>query len=86
MKWKDMSKKDKVLSVLEGILSLFLIGFAVVDLANLWEQAYSCWQISFAAICFVECVRSWNTKRKVAILELVCGLTLLAFSIFNLVA
>ena len=83
--WKDKSTKEKVLDVLYLVFSIIAVVFAVLDIAGWLNNGHSYWLLSFSVVCFVECIKKWNTSRKIAILELICGIAMITFGILDLV-
>lgn len=82
--WKDMSVKEKILTVAYIVVGLAAIAFAVADVADLWEHAHASWMFSFSILFGIESVRRWKESRKIAIFELVCGVLMLALAIGNI--
>ena len=80
-KWSEMSCKKKILTVAYIIIAIITIVFAVIDIAQIWKPADNLWSFSFAALCGIACLQKWNENRKAAIIELVCGIILVAVTI-----
>ena len=83
LKWKEMTGKDKALSVLGGLFALAALVFAVLDMANVMAHAHSFWEFSFGLMCFVECVKYWGKNRRDAIIGLVCAVLLITLGVVN---
>ena len=82
--WKDMTAKEKALSVAYILIGILTITFAVLDIAKLWNYAHMGWMLSFAALCGIDCLQNWNTKRKNAIIELVVCIVMLGLAVASL--
>ena len=79
--WNDMNKKEKKFFIVYCVIALIGSIFAVLDFSGKREHADLFWMISLAAFLIIECVENWKEKRKLAIVELIGGIIMLAFGI-----
>ena len=79
--WKDMTNKEKALTVVYILIAIAALTFAVLDIANLWTYAHLGWTLSFAALCGIDCMQNWKDNRKTAITELGIGVVMLGLAV-----
>ena len=79
--WKDMTKQEKMRTIVCTIISFIGAGFAIADMSGSWEHADIGWMIAVALLLVVECKENWKKNRKLAILELIGGIVMIACTI-----
>ena len=79
----DMNKKEKGIFIVYCIICAVGAIAGIADASGWWEHADVFWMIAVAAVLAVECTQNWNKNRKLAIIELLGGIIMLAAGIGN---
>ena len=84
--WNEKTTFEKLLEVIQLLLSIVVIIVAILTLSNVWEAGFTLvFPPVFGVQSLINAYKDWNSKRKMAIFELCCGVFFAIVSIVNII-
>lgn len=85
MWWNSMTTLEKILEVIQILLSLVVIAVAILAVSNVWDGFALVYPPAFGVQCLISAHQYWDEKRKMAIFNLCTGIFIAVVSIVMLV-